>query len=101
MMSNWYLSQPREERAYAPLLVSSSKWSEITSCAPAPIFRSPRICLTSDVNRSESRTGKRSRRASSEGSDVQPSIGIPLADFFIVVFIFYFLGGGEISGVDG
>jgi len=31
------------------------------------------------VKRRESRTGRRSRRASSEGSCVQPSMGIPLA----------------------
>jgi len=46
-------------------------------CTPAD--RRPRTRRTSDVNRRESRTGRRSSRASSDGSCVQPSIGIPLA----------------------
>jgi hypothetical protein len=41
--------------------------------------RMPRTRRTSLVNRSESRTGKRSSKASSDGSCVQPSIGMPFA----------------------
>jgi len=40
------------------------------------------MCRTSFVKRRESRMGKRSRRASSDGSDVQPSIGMPFAVIF-------------------
>ena len=39
----------------------------------------PRTLLTSPVNLSESKTGRSSRRASSCGSCVHPSIGIPFA----------------------
>ena len=39
----------------------------------------PRTLLTSPVNLSESKTGRSSRRASSWGSCVHPSIGIPFA----------------------
>lgn len=41
--------------------------------------RMPSTCRTSLVKRRESRTGKRSSNASSCGSCVQPSIGIPFA----------------------
>jgi hypothetical protein len=41
--------------------------------------RMPRTRRTSLVNRRESRTGKRSSNASSDGSCVQPSIGMPFA----------------------
>lgn len=44
-----------------------------------PDERSPRTRRTSEVNLSESRTGRRSSRASSEGSWVHPSMGIPFA----------------------
>ena len=39
----------------------------------------PKTRRTSLVNRRESRTGKRSSNASSDGSCVQPSIGMPFA----------------------
>jgi len=39
----------------------------------------PRTRLTSPVNRNESRTGRRSRSASSDGSEYHPSMGIPFA----------------------
>lgn len=48
--------------------------------AYSPAERRLSICRTSLVNRSESSTGSRSSNASSEGSSVQPSMGIPLAD---------------------
>lgn len=41
--------------------------------------RMPRTRRTSLVNRKESSTGRRSRSASSRGSFVQPSIGMPFA----------------------
>ena len=41
--------------------------------------RIPSTRRTSLVNLSESNTGRRSNSASSEASEVQPSIGIPLA----------------------
>jgi hypothetical protein len=44
----------------------------------------PRTRRTSPVNLSESRTGNSSSRASSCGSCVQPSIGIPLANTSLI-----------------
>ena len=44
-----------------------------------PADLSPSTRRTSEVNRRESRTGNKSSRASSEGSCVQPSMGIPFA----------------------
>lgn len=40
--------------------------------------RMPKTLLTSEVNLRESRTGNKSNKASSEGSLVHPSMGIPL-----------------------
>jgi hypothetical protein len=48
--------------------------------AYSPAERRLSMCRTSFVNRSESSTGSKSSNASSEGSSVQPSMGIPLAD---------------------
>ena len=52
-----------------------------------PADLSPSTRRTSEVNRRESRTGNRSSKASSEGSCVQPSMGIPFAIQMVIMRI--------------
>jgi len=51
--------------------------------------RMPNTLRTSPVKRSESRMGNRSSRASSSGSCVQPSMGMPFAIATVDIQIVY------------
>jgi hypothetical protein len=60
-----------------PLGDESARHAKSNPCHENP--RIPSTLRTSPVKRNESKTGSKSSNASSDGSCVQPSIGMPLA----------------------